>query len=367
MDKAKLKIDEITRRQQKRHLNDSSDSRYDNKDDKTYSSNNYSNKRQTYGGDDQDNDSGSCWKRKSSNDSRGESNFDKDKYSRDYNSSSNDNRSSRDYNSSYNDQNGGYKSNNNRDYNSRDNDNGYSNTSYNSWSNNNDNKQRATNSDDWGGWGKKVDEGPTVDSLIFRGNDQPKTTSRFSEPAIESYVPDDDWGIPTYMEEEKPIRKRPENAQLKMKSQKDSNFYPVHRNFYREHPNIARMTTEEKDKFLLEKNNIMIKEIESETGASFCNFGNTVFEKDPEELIDEIPIPKIVPKPVTTFDEAFFNHPDILKEIRKQKFEEPSPIQCISWPILMTGRDFIGIAQTGTGKTLAFLLPAFIHIEGQPK
>ena len=30
------------------------------------------------------------------------------------------------------------------------------------------------------------------------------------------------------------------------------------------------------------------------------------------------------------------------------------------------GIDWIGIAQTGTGKTLAFLLPAFIHIDNQP-
>jgi len=36
-----------------------------------------------------------------------------------------------------------------------------------------------------------------------------------------------------------------------------------------------------------------------------------------------------------------------------------------AWPILLKGHDLIGIAQTGTGKTLAFILPAFIHIEGQ--
>lgn len=35
------------------------------------------------------------------------------------------------------------------------------------------------------------------------------------------------------------------------------------------------------------------------------------------------------------------------------------------WPILLKGKDCIGIAQTGTGKTLAFLLPALIHIDNQ--
>lgn len=42
-------------------------------------------------------------------------------------------------------------------------------------------------------------------------------------------------------------------------------------------------------------------------------------------------------------------YPDILREIRKQKFEKPSPIQCQAWPILLSGQDLIGIAQTGTG------------------
>lgn len=32
----------------------------------------------------------------------------------------------------------------------------------------------------------------------------------------------------------------------------------------------------------------------------------------------------------------------------------------------MNGNDMIGIAETGSGKTLSFLLPAMIHIEGQP-
>lgn len=36
-------------------------------------------------------------------------------------------------------------------------------------------------------------------------------------------------------------------------------------------------------------------------------------------------------------------------EIAKQGFEKPSPIQCQAWPILLSGIDMIGIAQTGTG------------------
>ena len=70
-------------------------------------------------------------------------------------------------------------------------------------------------------------------------------------------------------------------------------------------------------------------------------------------------------KPVTSFEEAFHNYPLVLATIRKQGFQFPSPIQCQAWPYLVAGKDMIGVAQTGTGKTLAFLLPAMIHIDKQ--
>ncbi|KAK4299047.1 hypothetical protein Pmani_028637 [Petrolisthes manimaculis] len=73
-----------------------------------------------------------------------------------------------------------------------------------------------------------------------------------------------------------------------------------------------------------------------------------------------------LPNPVMTFQQAFAHYPEILQEIKNQGFENPTPIQSQSWPILMQGYDMIGIAQTGTGKTLAFILPALIHIVAQP-
>ena len=44
---------------------------------------------------------------------------------------------------------------------------------------------------------------------------------------------------------------------------------------------------------------------------------------------------------------------------------EPTPIQSIALPSIMSGRDVIGIAKTGSGKTLSFLLPMFRHIMDQ--
>lgn len=57
-----------------------------------------------------------------------------------------------------------------------------------------------------------------------------------------------------------------------------------------------------------------------------------------------------IPNPVQTFEQAFHQYPEILEEIKKAGFEKPSPIQCQAWPILLSGEDMIGIAQTGTGE-----------------
>ncbi|KAI0706743.1 P-loop containing nucleoside triphosphate hydrolase protein [Cerioporus squamosus] len=72
-----------------------------------------------------------------------------------------------------------------------------------------------------------------------------------------------------------------------------------------------------------------------------------------------------VPRPVTSFDEIGF--PDyIMSTIRAQGFPAPTPIQCQSWPMALSGRDLVAIAQTGSGKTISFALPAMLHINAQP-
>ncbi|CAG9765600.1 unnamed protein product [Ceutorhynchus assimilis] len=116
---------------------------------------------------------------------------------------------------------------------------------------------------------------------------------------------------------------------------------PIIKNFYEEHPEVTALTEEQVAQFREENNNIVV---------------DRTFQKEDS---------KPIPKPVLRFEHAFQNYPGILDEIYKAGFERPSPIQCQAWPVLLSGEDLIGIAQTGTGKTLAFLLPALIHIDGQ--
>ncbi|ELK12892.1 Putative ATP-dependent RNA helicase DDX53 [Pteropus alecto] len=73
-----------------------------------------------------------------------------------------------------------------------------------------------------------------------------------------------------------------------------------------------------------------------------------------------------IPKPTLKFKDAFQHYPDLLKNIEKAGFQKPTPIQSQAWPIILQGIDLIGVAQTGTGKTLSYLMPGFIHLNSQP-
>ncbi|KAK9310784.1 hypothetical protein QLX08_000081 [Tetragonisca angustula] len=122
---------------------------------------------------------------------------------------------------------------------------------------------------------------------------------------------------------------------LKYEKEKWAKATPIVKNFYKEDPTITNLTPEQVAHIRQINNNIEV---------------NYVFEDK------EGSAPEHIPNPIETFEQAFGDYPEVLDEIRKQNFTKPSPIQCQGWPILLSGRDLIGIAQTGT---------ALIHIEGQ--
>lgn len=55
-------------------------------------------------------------------------------------------------------------------------------------------------------------------------------------------------------------------------------------------------------------------------------------------------------------------HPDVIKGLDEKGFHNCTPIQALALPVLLSGRDIAGQAQTGTGKTLAFLTATFNHL-----
>ncbi|MCA8971909.1 MAG: DEAD/DEAH box helicase, partial [Planctomycetes bacterium] len=56
----------------------------------------------------------------------------------------------------------------------------------------------------------------------------------------------------------------------------------------------------------------------------------------------------------------------LLRAIREQGYDTPTSIQSQAIPLLLKGRDLLGIAQTGTGKTAAFALPILDYLARDP-
>ncbi|XP_042223885.1 probable ATP-dependent RNA helicase DDX52 isoform X1 [Homarus americanus] len=76
-----------------------------------------------------------------------------------------------------------------------------------------------------------------------------------------------------------------------------------------------------------------------------------------------------VPEPLDSFDkllERFGVNEIITSNLRSQGFASPTPIQMQAWPLMLQGREVLGCAPTGSGKTAAFLVP-LLHQLGGPQ
>ncbi|XP_026387221.1 DEAD-box ATP-dependent RNA helicase 14-like [Papaver somniferum] len=69
-----------------------------------------------------------------------------------------------------------------------------------------------------------------------------------------------------------------------------------------------------------------------------------------------------VPAPFSSFESTGFP-PELLREVHQAGFSAPTPIQAQSWPIALQSRDIVAIAKTGSGKTLGYLIPGFMHLK----
>ncbi|XP_037815463.1 ATP-dependent RNA helicase p62 isoform X1 [Lucilia sericata] len=121
------------------------------------------------------------------------------------------------------------------------------------------------------------------------------------------------------------------NQDLSIRDMDFTNLAPFKKDFYKEHPIVANRSPYEVQRYRDEH---------------------------------EITVRGDAPNPIQDFDEAYF--PDYcMKEIVRQGYKAPTPIQAQGWPIAMSGHNFVGIAKTGSGKTLGYILPAIVHINNQ--
>ena len=71
------------------------------------------------------------------------------------------------------------------------------------------------------------------------------------------------------------------------------------------------------------------------------------------------------PAPARSFEECSF--PKYLHtQLLNAGFREPSPVQAQAWPLVLSGRNLVAVAATGSGKTLSYVLPAVVHVNAQP-
>ncbi|TDL29704.1 P-loop containing nucleoside triphosphate hydrolase protein [Rickenella mellea] len=110
-------------------------------------------------------------------------------------------------------------------------------------------------------------------------------------------------------------------------------YEPFRKEFYHPPPEVADITDDEADLLRLELDGIKIRGVE-------C------------------------PRPITKWSHCGLPS-SCLDVIKRLNFTSPTPIQAQAIPAIMSGRDVIGVAKTGSGKTIAFLLPLFRHIKDQ--
>ncbi|KAL9121729.1 MAG: hypothetical protein Q9187_001710 [Circinaria calcarea] len=110
-------------------------------------------------------------------------------------------------------------------------------------------------------------------------------------------------------------------------------YEPFRKSFYHEPPELSDMTEEEVADLRLQLDGIKIRGVDA-------------------------------PKPVQEWSQCGLGAQSFAV-IKNLGYERPSAIQTQAIPSIMSGRDVIGVAKTGSGKTIAFLLPMFRHIKDQ--
>ncbi|XP_045498371.1 ATP-dependent RNA helicase DDX42 [Colias croceus] len=109
-------------------------------------------------------------------------------------------------------------------------------------------------------------------------------------------------------------------------------YEPFEKNFYTPHEDIEKLTHEQ------------VEELKNNLGVQISG---------PEP-----------PRPVSSFAHLGFDE-QLMKAIRRSEYTQPTPVQAAGVPAALSGRDLIGIARTGSGKTAAFLWPLLVHIMDQ--
>ncbi|KAG0605379.1 hypothetical protein M758_9G054100 [Ceratodon purpureus] len=81
--------------------------------------------------------------------------------------------------------------------------------------------------------------------------------------------------------------------------------------------------------------------------------------------VEITPGTEAAPAPIESFEDMCL-HLSIMKDVTFHNYTTPTPIQAQALPVALSGRDLLGCAETGSGKTAAFSLPMIQHCLAQP-
>ncbi|ETN36424.1 uncharacterized protein HMPREF1541_08701 [Cyphellophora europaea CBS 101466] len=194
-----------------------------------------------------------------------------------------------------------------------------------------------------------VEEDEEVDPLdAFMQDLAPVSKPKFKSQRVKAkqqepesfFGDDDDMGL-TAIDEDNPDSIMAMAADKVKKKKKDIpavnhdkvQYEPFRRSFYSEPIEMSDMTEEEVASLRMELDNIKVRGVD-------------------------------VPKPVQKWAQCGLGV-QVLDVIKNLGYDAPTSIQSQAIPAIMSGRDIIGVAKTGSGKTVAFLLPMFRHIKDQ--
>ncbi len=120
------------------------------------------------------------------------------------------------------------------------------------------------------------------------------------------------------------------------------------------------------DSFINAPNNSEVQKIQiPEYNDSHINISPEEQKKfyDENQIIVNSKVSEPLPKMIKDLQDTTFDQK--LKNYLMQQFQSPTPIQSLTWPIAQKGFNLVGVAETGSGKTLSFVLPAIQHIISQ--
>ncbi|XP_076799595.1 putative ATP-dependent RNA helicase DDX46 isoform X1 [Clavelina lepadiformis] len=199
-------------------------------------------------------------------------------------------------------------------------------------------KYKDENVDEKGKMSENINGGPKVSKIVAVAK-----KSKAKEPPSKGELMEGNMDAMEYSseEEEETLEKTFSQFQNKQQPKKleaeidhsKINYEPFRKNFYVEVPELAALSQEEVDEMRMNMENIKIRG-------------------------------KNCPKPMQAWVQAGVSY-KMLNALKKANYEKPTIIQAQAIPAIMAGNDLIGIAKTGSGKTVAFLLPMLRQIMDQ--